>query len=97
MRQSGLLLFDTQSNSREMVERGTVAGKFTEDHLSLAIAIAHQSALAVEETRYHQALVHAERLAAVGQTIAAVSRISRTFSKVFAPAADLEDGNGGQR
>jgi signal transduction histidine kinase len=29
--------------------------------------------LAVEETRYHQALVQAERLAAVGQTIAALS------------------------
>src|SRR5262249_10484091 len=45
----------------------------TADHLALAIAIAHQAALAVEETRYHQAMVHAERLAAVGQTIAALS------------------------
>ncbi len=69
----GALYLDIQSNPREMVERGTVAGKFTEDHLSLAAAIAHQAAMAVEETRYHQALVHAERLAAVGQTIAAVS------------------------
>ena len=48
-------------------------GKFTEDHLALAIAIAHQAALAVEETRYHQAMVQAERLAAIGQTIAALS------------------------
>jgi signal transduction histidine kinase len=48
-------------------------GKFTEDHLSLAIAVAHQAALAVEETRYHHALVQAERLAAIGQTIAALS------------------------
>ncbi len=69
----GALYLDTQSNSREMVERGSVAGKFTQDHLSLAVAIAHQAALAVEETRYHQALLQAERLAAVGQTIAAVS------------------------
>src|SRR5439155_13634055 len=37
------------------------------------IAIAHQAALAVEETRYHQAMVNAERLAAIGQTIAALS------------------------
>src|SRR5262249_21461655 len=47
--------------------------KFTEDHLSLAIALAHQAALAVEDTRHHHALVQAERLAAVGQTIAALS------------------------
>jgi signal transduction histidine kinase len=49
------------------------AGKFTEDHLKLAIAIAHQAALAVEDTRYHQAMVHAERLAAIGQAMAALS------------------------
>jgi signal transduction histidine kinase len=48
-------------------------GKFTEDHLKLAIAIGHQAALAVEETRYHYAMVQAERLAAIGQTIAALS------------------------
>src|SRR5262249_5713596 len=36
-------------------------------------AIGHQAALAVEETRYHQAMVQAERLAAIGQTIAALS------------------------
>jgi len=47
--------------------------RFTEDHLTLAVAIAHQAALAVEETRYYQAMLQAERLAAVGQTIAALS------------------------
>jgi signal transduction histidine kinase len=47
--------------------------KFTEDHLALAIALAHQAALAIEETRYYHAMVQAERLAAVGQTIAALS------------------------
>ncbi len=46
---------------------------FTDDHLRLAVAVAHQAALAVEETRYYQALVNAERLAAVGQTIAGMS------------------------
>ena len=51
----------------------TSGAKFDEDHLRLAVAVAHQAALAVEETRYYQALVHAERLAAVGQTIAALS------------------------
>ena len=37
------------------------------------IAIAHQAALAVEDTRYYSAMVQAERLAAVGQTIAMLS------------------------
>ncbi len=52
---------------------GSRPGKFNSDHLALAIALAHQAALAVEETRYYQALVQAERLAAVGQTVAALS------------------------
>jgi signal transduction histidine kinase len=39
----------------------------------LAIAIAHQAALAVEGSRYHEAMVQAERMAAIGQTIAALS------------------------
>jgi signal transduction histidine kinase len=70
----GVLYLDTQSSSREVLLRGeNQPGRFTEDHLALAIAIAHQAALAVEETRYHQALVNAERLAAIGQTIAALS------------------------
>jgi signal transduction histidine kinase len=68
----GVLYLDTRSTPREFANRGG-ADKFTEDHLALAIAIAHQAALAVEETRYHQALVQAERLAAIGQTIAALS------------------------
>ena len=37
------------------------------------VAIAHQAALAVEDTRYYSAMVQAERLAAVGQTIATLS------------------------
>jgi signal transduction histidine kinase len=37
------------------------------------IAIGHQAALAVEDTRYYSAMVQAERLAAIGQTIATLS------------------------
>lgn len=47
--------------------------RFTEDHLKLAAAVAHQAAMAVEETRHYRALIQAERLAAVGQTIAGLS------------------------
>ncbi len=68
----GVLYVDTLATARDAAARAG-PGKFTEDHLALAIAIAHQAALAVEETRYHQAMVQAERLAAIGQTIAALS------------------------
>ena len=61
----GVLFLDTQT--------GPDDARFTEDHLQLAIAIAHQAGLAVEETRYYGAMLHAERLAAVGQTIAGMS------------------------
>jgi signal transduction histidine kinase len=37
------------------------------------VAIGHQAALAVEDTNYYSAMVQAERLAAVGQTIATLS------------------------
>jgi signal transduction histidine kinase len=37
------------------------------------IAIGHQAALALEDTSYYSAMVQAERLAAVGQTIAGLS------------------------
>jgi len=69
----GVLYLDTRSTSREALEHPVAPSKFDEDHLALAIAIAHQATLAVEDTRYHQAMVQAERLAAIGQTIAALS------------------------
>ncbi|NIP87269.1 MAG: FHA domain-containing protein [Planctomycetales bacterium] len=47
--------------------------KFTQEHLKLMVAIAHQAALAVEDTSYYSAMLQAERLAAVGQTIATLS------------------------
>jgi len=66
----GVLYLDTQTPRSFVKEQPAT---FSEDHLALAIAIAHQAALAVEETRYHHALLQAERLAAIGQTIAALS------------------------
>ncbi len=71
----GVLFLDTRSGQEEgEVRTGSFsASRFTEDHLNLAVALAHQAALAVEETRYYQALLQAEKLAAVGQAIAALS------------------------
>ncbi len=65
----GVLFLDTRVSQGT----GAEAVKFTEDHLRLAIAVAHQAALAVEENQSRRALLQAERLAAIGQTIAALS------------------------
>ena len=68
----GLIYIDTSTSPKQIIQRGGAA-KFSEDHLKLTIAIAHQAALAVEDTRYYSAMVQAERLAAVGQTVATLS------------------------
>jgi signal transduction histidine kinase len=71
----GVLFLDTVTDSKRLAATsdGELKSALSEDHLALASAIAHQAALAVEETRYHHAMVQSERLAAVGQTIAALS------------------------
>ncbi|VTR91918.1 sensor protein atos : Histidine kinase OS=Singulisphaera acidiphila (strain ATCC BAA-1392 / DSM 18658 / VKM B-2454 / MOB10) GN=Sinac_1319 PE=4 SV=1: FHA: GAF: HATPase_c [Gemmata massiliana] len=85
----GVLFLDTQSTLKQVVTRGLDTGKFTEDHLHLASAIAHQAAIAVEESRYHEALVNAERLAAVGQTIAALSHHIKNIMQGVRFGADM--------
>ncbi len=47
--------------------------RFSQDHLMLMAAIGHQAGLAIENTNFYQAKLQAERLAAVGQTIATLS------------------------
>jgi signal transduction histidine kinase len=69
----GVIYIDTSTSPQQIIERGGAARRFTEDHLKLMIAIGHQAALAVEDTRYYSAMVQAERLAAIGQTIATLS------------------------
>ncbi|MGD9126710.1 MAG: ATP-binding protein [Planctomycetia bacterium] len=68
----GVIYIDTSTSAQEVIRTGG-ANKFTEDHLKLMVAIAHQAALAVEDTRYYSAMVQAERLAAIGQTVATLS------------------------
>ncbi len=69
----GVIYIDTFTTPQRMVQMAGGINKFNEEHLKLMIAIAHQAALAVEDTRYYSAMVQAERLAAVGQTIAMLS------------------------
>ncbi len=85
----GVLYLDTRCASRDAAWRGGATTKFTEDHLALAIAIGHQAALAIEETRYHQAMLQAERLAAIGQAIAALSHHIKNILQGLRSGSDI--------
>jgi signal transduction histidine kinase len=85
----GAMYLDTRTTPQEVIAANNPAGKLTEDHLMLAIAIGHQSALALEESRYYQAMVHAERLAAIGQTIAAISHHVKNILQGLRSGSDL--------
>ena len=69
--QIGVLYVDTLTPLGEVMASG--GQRFTDEHLKLMVAIGHQAALAVEDTKYYSAMVQSERLAAVGQTIATLS------------------------
>lgn len=69
----GAIYIDTVITPQRMLLNAGKIDQFTEEHLRLMIAIAHQAALAVEDTSYYKAMLQAERLAAVGQTIASLS------------------------
>jgi signal transduction histidine kinase len=68
----GVIYIDTYTPPGRFIQQRN-NNKFSEEHLKLMIAIGHQAALAVEDTSYYSAMVQAERLAAMGQTIATLS------------------------
>ena len=67
----GVIYIDTYTAPGRFIQHP--ANRFSEEHLKLMVAIGHQAALAVEDTSYYSAMVQAERLAAIGQTIATLS------------------------
>lgn len=69
----GVLYVDTTTSPERVVISGGATNKFTEEQLRLLVAIGRESAIAIENNRYQDALLKAERLAAVGQTIAMLS------------------------
>jgi signal transduction histidine kinase len=68
----GVLYVDTKSNGSD-VFRTQKPSKLHDNHLRLMVAIAYQAGVAIEDTRFYEASLQAERLAAVGQTIATLS------------------------
>lgn len=68
----GVLYLDSRRGP-EGKQAANLKTGFTRDHLTLAIAIAHQAALAVEDTIHYRARIQNERLAGVGETVAYLS------------------------
>lgn len=69
----GVIYLDTTTPADELPRVAPNGHRFTEDKLRLLTAIGRQTALAVEDHRFQEAFLKAERLAAVGQTIAIMS------------------------
>jgi len=72
----GVLYADVQANVAALSMVGgkpTPRGRFSQDQLMLMVAIGHQAGLAIENTLFYNDKIQAERLAAVGQTIATLS------------------------
>jgi signal transduction histidine kinase len=68
----GVIYIDTFTPPGQALQQQS-SRKFSDEHLKLMVAIGHQAALAVEDTSYYSAMLQAERLAAIGQTIAGLS------------------------
>jgi signal transduction histidine kinase len=72
----GVLYSDILSNLAATYSGGEKAnqrGRFSQEHLMVMVAIGHQAGLAIENTIFYNDKIQAERLAAVGQTIATLS------------------------
>jgi signal transduction histidine kinase/pSer/pThr/pTyr-binding forkhead associated (FHA) protein len=72
----GVLYADVQADVGAVSMVGgkpTLRGRFSQDQLMLMVAIGHQAGLAIENTRFYNDKIQAERLAAVGEAIATLS------------------------
>ena len=70
----GVIYADIQAGGSAVRSRGTSkTGRFSQEQLTLMVAIGHQAGLAIENTIFYNDKIQAERLAAVGQTIATLS------------------------
>ena len=75
----GVIYVDTRVSQDGLNPGQPIANKLTDSQLNLMAAIGRQAALAIENHRYQDAYVKAERLAAVGQTIAILSHHTKNI------------------
>ncbi len=70
----GVLYADVHSGAASLAAaRAGGRGRFNQEQLTLMAAIGHQAGLAFENTAFYHDKIEAERLAAIGQTIATLS------------------------
>jgi signal transduction histidine kinase len=70
----GVFYLDTTPRSElSQTPESEVGGRLTDEHLRTIVTVARQSALALESRQFQDALLRAERFAAMGQTIAVLS------------------------
>jgi len=70
----GVFYLDTTTQLELTQPPGPAAtGRLTDEHLRMVVTVARQSALALESRQFQDALLRAERFAAMGQTIAVLS------------------------
>ena len=69
----GAIYLDLTDSRSILGSRGNKAQHLTDEQLQLMTAVGKQCALAIENFQYQSSLVDAERLAAIGQTIAGLS------------------------
>ncbi len=70
---SGIIYVDITSQANRIRTDDSNLGRFRDEQLRVLLAIGRQVALAIENHRFQGSLVQAERLAAIGQTIATLS------------------------
>lgn len=87
----GLLYLETtrETSALDLLRPASDIPSFQEDHLKLAMAIAHFAGLAVEENRHYQALIQAERLAAVGTAMASLSHHIKNILQGLRSGTDI--------
>jgi pSer/pThr/pTyr-binding forkhead associated (FHA) protein len=68
----GVIYADIQAGGGSS-SKGARSGRFSQEQLTLMVAIGHQAGLAIENTVFYNEKIQAERLAAIGQTIATLS------------------------
>jgi two-component system NtrC family sensor kinase len=69
----GAIYLDTTTRADQVLQSPGTGERLSEESLRLLVAIGHQAALVIDGQTSQAALVQAERLAAVGQTIATLS------------------------
>ena len=66
----GLIYIEGMLDAESVADVAGASSCFTEEQLKLIVAIGHQSGLTIEEKIFSGALIHSERMSAIGETVA---------------------------